>query len=111
MSEPGERGGVESVVANGCVVRAGVRASIAALDVVETERRHPCHCRGSSLLLAGPAVLSARDVGARNPRRIQDLPSAPREHLEPAAGEAPGLRAKRAMRPRATPGDLYGARR
>ena len=82
MSEPGERGGVESVVANGCVVRAGVRASIVALDVVETERRQHCRCRRSSLLLAGTAVLSARDVGARNPRRIQDLPSSPREHLE-----------------------------
>jgi hypothetical protein len=75
------------VVANRCVIRVGARACIVALDVVETERRQHCRCRGSSLVLAGRAALSARDVGATNPRRIQDLPSSPREHLEPA-GEA-----------------------
>lgn len=93
MSEPGERDGVESVVANRCVTRVGARAPIVALDVVETERQQHRRCRGSSLVLAGRAALSARDVAATNLRRIQDLPSSPREHLEPA-GEAPGLPAK-----------------
>ena len=46
MSEPGERGGVESVVANGCVIRVGARGFIVALDVVETERWQHCRCRG-----------------------------------------------------------------
>jgi hypothetical protein len=34
---------------------------------------------------------SRHDIGAMKLRRIQDLPSSPREHLEPI-GEAPGLR-------------------
>ena len=68
-----ERGGVESVVANGCDIRVGAPASIVALDVVETQRRQRCRCRGSSLLLAGRTALSARDIRLRHLRRTQDL--------------------------------------